>query len=198
MTKKKALMYLIILVIAVSTTAILKKVYFKDEAALLPDPCQNVISPSCQQYIAEVTEHGSKQEAAYIRQIRVKENEKILKYFRKKISNKCLLSMTPQEAQEAMMKCAATPDTDKNAQKKKIDALLLNSANYTINDIIADSIAIAQVQAYTLNDFPTAIKTLKNTQKIIKQNPYYVVSDEANQFLQKQIDELNLNNPNSL
>ena len=85
MTKKKALMYLIILVIAVSTTAIFKKVYFKDEAALLPEPCRNVIAPSCQQYIAEITEKGHKEEVAYIRQIRIKENEKILKYFRKKI-----------------------------------------------------------------------------------------------------------------
>ena len=55
MTKRKAIMYLIILAVLVTAAQIWKTNYLSDPASKLPDPCKMVISGQCQQYINKIT-----------------------------------------------------------------------------------------------------------------------------------------------
>ena len=55
MTKRKAIMYLIIFAVLVTAAQTWKTNYLSDPASKLPDPCKMVISSQCQQYINKIT-----------------------------------------------------------------------------------------------------------------------------------------------
>ena len=190
MTKKKALIYSIIFVILVSITAIWKSFYFKDLTKDFPDVCKMVIAPSCQYYIMNISEQKKYEEAVKIQKVRVIENEKILKFYRSKIFNKCLLSMTPKEADESILKCAGLPDTAANADRKKTDYFIIKAADFTIQDIVTDSLAIAEIQLNEFKDPDAAVKTLKNAQKVLNKNPYFSASQEAQKVVQTQLSQI--------
>ena len=54
MTKRKAIMYLIIFAVLVTAAQTWKTNYLSDPASKLPDPCKMVISSQCQQYINKI------------------------------------------------------------------------------------------------------------------------------------------------
>ena len=190
MTKKKAIIYAAIFVILVAVTAVWKSFYFKDLTKDFPDVCKMVIAPSCQHYVMNISEQKKYEEAVKIQKVRVIENEKILKFYRNKMFNKCILSMTPKEADETVMKCAGLPDTASNAEKKKIDYFILKASDFTIQDIITDSLAIAEIQLQEFKDPKSAMQTLKHAKKVLKQNPYFSAYDEANKVLDQQMSQI--------
>ena len=190
MTKKKAIIYAVIFVVLVTITAIWKSFYFKDLTKDFPNVCKMVIAPSCQYYLMNISEQKKYEEAVKIQKVRIIENEKILKFYRKKMFNKCILSMTPKEADETVMKCSGLPDTASNAEKKKIDYFILKASDFTIQDIITDSLAIAEIQLQEFKDPKSAMKTLKHAKKVLKQNPYFSAYDEANKVLDQQMSQI--------
>lgn len=190
MTKKKAIIYAVIFVVLVAITAIWKSFYFKDLTKDFPNVCKMVIAPSCQYYLMNISEQKKYEEAVKIQKVRIIENEKILKFYRKKMFNKCILSMTPKEADETVMKCAGIPDTATNAEKKKFDYFILKASDFTIQDIITDSLAIAEIQLQEFKDPKSAMKTLKHAKKVLKQNPYFSAYDEANKVLDQQMSQI--------
>lgn len=190
MTKKKAIIYAVIFVVLVAITAIWKSFYFKDLTKDFPNVCKMVIAPSCQYYLMNISEQKKYEEAVKIQKVRIIENEKILKFYRKKMFNKCILSMTPKEADETVMKCAGIPDTATNAEKKKFDYFILKASDFTIQDIITDSLAIAEIQLQEFKDPKSAMQTLKHAKKVLKQNPYFSAYDEANKVLDQQMSQI--------
>lgn len=190
MTKKKAIIYAAIFVILVAVTAVWKSFYFKDLTKDFPDVCKMVIAPSCQHYVMNISEQKKYEEAVKIQKVRVIENEKILKFYRNKMFNKCILSMTPKEADETVMKCVGIPDTATNAEKKKFDYFILKASDFTIQDIMTDSLAIAEIQLQEFKDPKSAMKTLKHAKKVLKQNPYFSAYDEANKVLDQQMSQI--------
>lgn len=190
MTKKKAIIYAVIFIVLVTITAIWKSFYFKDLTKDFPNVCKMVIAPSCQYYLMNISEQKKYEEAVKIQKVRIIENEKILKFYRKKMFNKCILSMTPKEADETVMKCAGIPDTATNAEKKKFDYFILKASDFTIQDIMTDSLAIAEIQLQEFKDPKSAMKTLKHAKKVLKQNPYFSAYDEANKVLDQQMSQI--------
>lgn len=183
MTKRKAIMYLIILAILVTAAQIWKTNYLSDPASKLPDPCKMVISGQCQQYINKITAEKKYEETVSIQKIRIRENEQLLKFFKKKIQDKCLFEMTAQEADESLQACIGTP-------KGKRDYFLLKTADFTIRDILVDSLAVSQMQYSELHDKKAAEKTLKHAKKIIKNNKYFEKRADAFKIIEKELSEL--------
>ena len=98
--------------------------------------------------------------------------------------------MTPKEADETVMKCAGIPDTATNAEKKKFDYFILKASDFTIQDIMTDSLAIAEIQLQEFKDPKSAMQTLKHAKKVLKQNPYFSAYDEANKVLDQQMSQI--------
>lgn len=183
MTKKKALVYFVVFVVLVICAQVYKTVFLADPAAKLHPACKMVIAPSCQAYINEISAQKKYDEAVKIQKIRIKENEKILKFYKRKIVDKCLFEMTSKEAASALMACIGT-------HKGKRDYFLLKTADFTIRDILIDSLAVSQIQYSELKDKKAAIATLKHARKIIKQNKYFTGREEAFKLIDKEMSEL--------
>ena len=71
MTKRKAIMYLIIFAVLVTAAQTWKTNYLSDPASKLPDPCKMVISSQCQQYINKITAEKKYEETVAIQKIRI-------------------------------------------------------------------------------------------------------------------------------
>ena len=171
MTKKKAIIYLIIFIVLVTTVQVWKVNFLQSDEKNLPEPCKMVVSTSCQAYINQAVEEKKYEEVVKIKQIRIRENEKLLKFFKSKITNKCLLQMDEKEAAASLYACIDTT-------KGKNDYYLLKTADFTIRDIILDSFDVAQIQYTEFKDKKAAQKTLKKTQKLINQNKYIIKRDK--------------------
>lgn len=183
MTKKKALMYLIIFIAAVSITAVLKHFYLQDPSKNFPDACRPVIAISCQGYINKLTAEKKYDEAVKIQQVRIKENEKILSFFKRKIQNKCLLSMDMKETEETFKGCIGT-------KAGKRDYFLLKTAEFTIRDIVIDSLAVSEIQLTEKKEPVQAKKTLKNAIKIVKKNKYFFARESSLKELNRQLKQI--------
>lgn len=183
MTKKKALVYFVIFVVLVSLTQIWKVYYLEDPASKLPDACKMVISPACQAYINKITAEKKYDETVNIQKIRIKENEELLSFFKRKIKDKTLIKMTSKEADDKLKACIDTPIC-------KQDYFLLKTADFTIRDILFDSLAVSQIQYTELKDKESAEKTLKHIEKIILKNKYFERYDDAIKIIDKEKSEL--------
>lgn len=183
MTKKKALIYLVIFIVLVGLTLIWKHFYLQDPTKKLAAPCQMVVSPACQAYIMDISLKGKYDEALEIQKIRIKENESVLKFYKRKITDKCLFQMTAKEAEDSLYACIGT-------QKGKRDYYLLRTAEFTVRDIIIDSLAVSQIQYSEFKDKKAAIKTLKHAKKILKQNKYVSNRDLMFDVINKELSEL--------
>lgn len=183
MTKKKALIYLIIFVISFWAAAAYRYSVKNNPAQKFPDECKNVMAPQCQQYILKVSAEKKYEEVLAIQQVRIKENEKVLKFYKSKLTDKCLLQMTAKEAEASLTSCINKP-------KGKRDYFLLKTAEFTVKDILVDSVAVAQIQYNEFQDKKAAVKTLKNAQKVLKQNMYVSGREELFKVVAGMIEEL--------
>ena len=91
--------------------------------------------------------------------------------------------MTAQEADESLQACIGTP-------KGKRDYFLLKTADFTIRDILVDSLAVSQMNYSELHYKKAAEKTLKHAKKIIKDNKYFEKRADAFKIIEKEMSEL--------
>ena len=118
-----------------------------------------------------------------IQKIRIKENEKLLKFYKSKVVDKCLFQMDAKEAQDSLYACIGT-------RKGLRDYYLLRTAEFTVRDIFVDSLAVSQIQYSEFKDKKAAIKTLKHLQKILKQNKYVTNRDVMFKIIDKELAEI--------
>lgn len=185
MTKKKALFYLIVLIFAVGLTTVWKKYYFADPAQYFPDACKMVISPSCNEYIINATKEKKYTEAVKIQKVRLSENEKILKFYKRKMRNKCLIEMTADEATESFKSCSIPANKNK-------DFFLLSASNFTIQDIITDTISVSRIEKNELKDNNAALFTLKQGEKMLLKNKFYPNREVSLKFIQQEIESVTI------
>ena len=183
MTKKKILTYLIIFILAVWASALFRYFCLYDPAEKLAPACKMVLSPQCQQYVIKISNDKKYEEAVEIQKIRIKENESVLKFFKSKISDKCLLEMNSKQAEESLKKIIET-------QKGKTDYYLLKTAEFTVKDILTDSLAVAQIQYSEFKDTKAAQKTLRHAQKVLKQNNYVTNTEAMLKLIEKELSEI--------
>lgn len=182
MTKKKAIIYTIIFLVLVCTVQVWKTFYLANPSEKFNDMCKNVLAPSCQVYINQITAEKKYDETVLIQQERIRQNKQVLSFYKRKITNKCLLTMNAKDAHDSLIASA-----DKKTTKK--DYFLLKTSQITIQDITIDSLAVAQIQYKELKDAKAAVKTLKNAKKVLKQNEYMPEKDAAIEFIDKKIQE---------
>lgn|SRR5574344_536977 len=183
MTKKKAIIYLIIFIVLVTSVQVLKRTFLYDDTKNFPKDCKIVIAPSCQVYINKITAQKKYAEAVKIQQVRIKENQKILAFYKFKIKDKCLFDMTAAEVQKSEQACIGS-------KKVKEDYLFLKTAEFTIQDILVDSLAVSQIQYNELKDKKSAVKTIKDAKKVLKNNKYFPARDVAFSLLDYQLSKL--------
>lgn len=183
MIKKKIIIYLIIFIAAVWASAIFRNVILSDPAKDLAPACRIVVAPQCQAYVLSISSQKKYEEALQIQKIRIKENEKILKFYKSRIVDKCLFQMDSKEAQSSLYACIGT-------QKGIRDYFLLKTAEFTVKDIFIDSLAVSQIQYSEFKDKKAALKTLKHLQKILKQNKYVTNRNEMFKIVEKEMGEI--------
>ncbi len=190
MTKKKALVYLIIFIISVSAAFVWKKLYLKDLTAEFPDVCKVVIEPACQNYLMDISAKGKYEEAAKIQKVRITENTNILNFYRKKVTNKCLLNKCSADADKILQEIAKSKDQSEFMEKSKLDIFIFSAADFTIRDIVTDSVAVAEIELKEFKDPASAEKTLKNAKKILLQNPYFLLQEAALKLVEQQLSQI--------
>lgn len=183
MTKKKALIYFLIFIVLVLLQRVWNHFYLLDPAAQFPKECKMVIESSCQDYINKITKEGKYEETVKIQKVRIKENEKILNFYKSKIFNKLLFFKNSKEAEKTLAACIDKPVC-------KRDYYLLKASDFTIRDIVIDSMAVAEIQLKELKDEEEAVKTLKHAKKILKQNNYFFAKDTLINTLDIQIAQI--------
>lgn len=183
MTKKKALIYLIIFIAAVWGSAIFRYFILSDPAKSLSPECKMVVSTQCQQYVLKISAEKKYEEAVKIQKVRIKENKSILKFYKSKLSDKSLLKMNAKEAENSLI-----PRIDTQDGKK--DYYLLKTAEFTVKDILTDSFAVSQIQYSEFKDKKAAMKTLKQAEKVLKQNTYISNRDELFKLIEKEMSEI--------
>ena len=183
MTKKKALVYLLIFLILVSITAAWKHFYLKNPAAQFPDECKLVIAPSCQTYINKISKEKKYDEVIKIQKVRISENEKILNVYKWKLSDKTLLFKTKKETLEELKTCIDKPCC-------KRDLFLLGASDLTIRDIVFDSLIVAEIELKEFNNEKAALKTLRHAKKVVKNNKYFYAKDAAINAIDMQIAQI--------
>ena len=183
MTKKKILIYLIIFIAAVWGAALFRHAVLSDPAENLAPACKIVVAPECQAYVLKISSEKKYEEALKIQKIRIKENEKLLKFYKSKVVDKCLFQMDAKEAQDSLYACIGT-------RKGLRDYYLLRTAEFTVRDIFVDSLAVSQIQYSEFKDKKAAIKTLKHLQKILKQNKYVTNRDVMFKIIDKELAEI--------
>lgn len=183
MTKKKAFVYLVIFVVLVSLTAVWKYFYLKNPADNFPDECKLVIAPSCQNYLNKISKEKKYEDVLNIQKVRINENEKILNFYKWKISDKMLLFKTPEENQKKFKSCI-------NEQSCKRDFYILSAADLTIRDIVFDSLVVAEIQLKEFKDKKAALKTLRHAKKVVRNNKFFYAKDEAINAIDLQIAQI--------
>ena len=183
MTKKKIIIYLTVFIVAVWASAVFRNIILADPAKNFAPACKNVVSPQCQTYVLQISAQKKFDEAVQIQKVRIKENERILKFYKSKIVDKCLFEMDAKEAQNSLQACIGT-------QKGLRDYFLLKTAEFTVRDIFIDSLAVSQIQYSEFKDKKSAVKTLKHMKKILKQNKYVTNRDVMFKILDKELAEI--------
>lgn len=185
MTKKKAIIYTIIFIVLVTSAQVWKTTFLKNPSEQFNDMCKNVLAPSCQIYLNQITQEKKYEETIKIQQERIRQNKLILSFYHRKIANKCLLSMDAKEAENELTRCEEKP-----AGKK--DLFLLKTSQVTIQDIVLDSLIVSKIQKDELKDTKAAIKTLKNAKKVLEQNKYMPEREAIIEHLNQKIKDLNI------
>lgn len=183
MTKKKALIYLLIFLILICATSIWNYFYLKNPTDKFPDECKMVIAPSCQMYLNKLSKEKKYEDAVKIQKVRISENEKILAFYKFKMKNKFLLFKSSEEAEKELLACI-------NETNCKRDYFLLKACDFTLRDIAIDSMLVAEIELKELQDRKAALKTLKHAEKLIKKNKYFFAKDSAINAIDIQIAQI--------
>lgn len=183
MTKKKALIYFLILIVSVSITAICKYYFLTDPAKDFPEACQIAIGPNCTQYLIVLMNEKKYEDVVKILRVRVQDNKNLLSTFKRKIANKDLLKMDNGKVLEAFMACNDVEDC-------KNDYFTLETAIVTVKDIVNDLILMADIEENQYKDKSAAIKTLKEAINILEKNIYVSGSEYTIKALSEKIDSL--------
>ena len=77
-----------------------------------------------------------------------------------------------------------------DTQDGKKDYYLLKTAEFTVKDILTDSFAVSQIQYSEFKDKKAAMKTLKQAEKVLKQNTYISNRDELFKLIEKEMSEI--------
>jgi len=185
MTKKKIIIYTIIFLISTALSIWYKYAVAHNTAQNFNEACKMVINTTCQQYIIKISNEKKFEEAITIQKVRIKENEKLLKYYKRKISNKKLLKMNYEELTKSF-------NNDINTPKGKNDYYLLKTAEFTTMEIIIDAIAVAQIEYKEFNNHNEAIKILKKAKRIAQKNPYITNNNKIIEELSKKISTITI------
>ena len=108
MTKKKILIYTIVFVVSVIFSGLYKYSVANDPAQKFNDACKLVINTTCQQYVQKISAEGKYEESLLIQKVRIKENVKLLKFYKSKLVNKKVLSMDSKTVNEVFAKTINT------------------------------------------------------------------------------------------
>ena len=183
MTKKKAIIYSIIFVVLFCASLIFRAYVLYDPSKEFNENCKNVFAPSCQMYVKDITAQKKYDEAIAIRKERIRQSKQIVNLYKRRVTDKCLLQMTEKEADEALVSCIGK-------EKGRIDYLLLKTIDSVIQDIVVDSITIANLELKANNDAKAAYKTLKSAKSVLKKNPYVHGQPEAINYLNIRMEKL--------
>ena len=183
MTKKKAIMYGIIFIVLFCASLIFRTIVLYNPSENFNDMCKNVFAPSCQVYVGQLLKDKKYDEAAMIQKEKIRQSKQILNVYKRKTTDKCLYKMTAKEADESLMSCIGKP-------KGKTDYYLLKTSTAVVQDIVMDSVALAQIQSDEQEDTVAAYRTLKSAKKMLKDNPYVPNQKEAIEYLEKLISNL--------
>lgn len=183
MTKKKIIIYTIIFLLSVCLSGLYKYKVANDPALKFNDACKVVINTTCQQYLNKITNEKKYTEVIQIKQVRIKENEKLIKYYTRKIQNKKLLNLNADEVNNFIMQCSENP-------KCKNDYFLIKTAEFTLMDFTIDSIDVAQIQKNEFNNTKASIKTLNNAKRIVNKNRYITNQTKIIEYLDKELAKI--------
>lgn len=184
MTKKKALMYFIILIVAVMVTSVCKHYFLTDPAQDFPDVCKIAIGPNCSQYLNVLVNEKKYDEFLEIQKVRIYDNKALLARFKRKISNKDLLKLDNTKVMDTLLTCAD------DAECKK-DFYILGTIVDTVKDIVNDLISVAGVYENHYNDAATARRFLNEAISILEKNMYVSGADDTIKALSGKVDSLN-------
>lgn len=183
MTKKKIIIYTIIFIIAICGSYFFKSGIENDPSELFNDSCKMVLAPSCQNYIMDISAEKKYEEAITIQKVRIDENKKLVKFYKNKLENKSLLKMEPTQVEDTLKACIDTPVC-------KNDYFIIKTAEFTVNDIMIDSLAVAQIQYSEFKNTKAALKTLKDAKKVLNQNSYVANQEQMQKYIDKELSEL--------
>lgn len=183
MTKKKAIMYGIIFIVLFCASLIFRAVVLYNPSKNFNDMCKNVFAPSCQAYVVQIVGEKKFDEAVMIQKEKIRQSKQILNIYKRKTTDKCLYKMTAKEADEALIACIGKP-------KGKTDYYLLKTSATVVQDIVMDSVAMAQIQSVEMGNHAAAYNTLKSAKKLLKNNPYVPNQKEAIEYLETLMSQL--------
>ena len=183
MSQKKAIIYSIVFVVLFCISLIFRAYVLYDPSKEFNEMCKNVFAPSCQVYVQEITAQKKYDEAIMIRKERIRQSKQIANFYKRRITDKCLLQMTEKEADEALVSCIGK-------EKGRIDYLLLKTTDAVIQDIVVDSVELAELELTANNDTKAAYKSLKCAKNMLKKNPYVKKQPEAIKFLNMKLEKL--------
>lgn len=77
-----------------------------------------------------------------------------------------------------------------NTEQGKKDYFLLKTAEFTLMDIIADSVTVAQIQHKEFGKTKDAIKTISNAINLLNKNKFVTNQEKIIEFLENQLLQL--------
>lgn len=183
MTKKKAIMYGIIFIVLFCAALIFRAVVLYNPSENFNDMCKNVFAPSCHVYVAQLVKDKKFDEASMIQKEKIRQSKQILNFYKRKTTDKCLYQMTEKEADESLMACIGQP-------KGKKDYFLLKTSAVVVQDIVMDSVALAQIESKEMDNPSAAYKTLKSARNLLKKNPYVPNQKKAIEYIETLMSDL--------
>lgn len=183
MTKKKIIIYTIIFIISVGLSGLYKYKVANDPALKFNDACKVVINTTCQQYLNKISSEKKYSEILEIKKVRIKENEKLIKYYKNELKNKNLLKIDSATVEKTLMACI-----DQSSCKQ--DYFLLKTAEFTIMELVIDSIDVSQLLNHEFYSPKESIKTLNKAKRIVNKNKYITNQTKIIEYLDKELAKI--------
>ena len=183
MTKKKIIIYTIIFLLSVCLSGLYKYKVANDPALKFNDACKVVINTTCQQYLNKISSEKKYSEILEIKKVRIKENEKLIKYYKNELKNKNLLKIDSAAVEKTLMACI-----DQSSCKQ--DYFLLKTAEFTIMELVIDSIDVSQLLNHEFYSPKESIKTLNKAKRIVNKNKYITNQTKIIEYLDKELDKI--------
>lgn len=176
MNRKKAAVYLSVLLILTFVSYFVNKDFLLIKTTKLPDMCKVVFTPECGLYMNKLIRDEDYVNAEKLLEIRIYENKKVLSHYKNKLKDKSLLNMQWKEIDEAAKK-SSTPIN------KNVDYEIMVTNNVIVNDIISDSLILADIQSDKLNKKIEPFMTRTAAKIVLSENKYFIFYDNYSKKL---------------